>query len=236
MDALAVGRVTRPQTVSVARSRLAPLVLWLAFVLAFAALSYGSRVSGGRPDANVLYRWTTFESFVVQYGLIALIVWGIAGLGNRRELFALRRPLSWRRAAGIGLTIFVTIGVLSAILDPLLHPGREQGLTPKHWEGSNAVQYVANAVAIAVVAPIVEELTFRGLGFSLLIRRLSLWPTILTIGIAFGLYHGLVQALPELAIFGCALAWLRSRTDSVFPGMLLHATFNSIALIAAVLA
>ena len=79
---------------SVRVHRLAPLVLWLAFVLAFAALSYGSRVSGGRPDANVLYRWTTFESFVVQYGLIALIVWGIAGLGNRRELFALRRPLS----------------------------------------------------------------------------------------------------------------------------------------------
>ena len=233
MDALAVGRVTRPQTVSVARSRLAPLVLWLAFVLAFAALSYGSRVSGGRPDANVLYRWTTFESFVVQYGLIALIVWGIAGLGNRRELFALRRPLSWRRAAGIGLTIFVTIGVLSAILDPLLHPGREQGLTPKHWEGSHAVQYVANAVAIAVVAPIVEELTFRGLGFSVL-RPYGEWTAIVLVGILFGAAHGLVQALPLLAALGSGLAYLRSRVDSVYPGMIVHGLFNAAALIVAV--
>ena len=208
-------------------------MLWLAFVLAFAALSYGSRVSGGRPDANVLYRWTTFESFVVQYGLIALIVWGIAGLGNRRELFALRRPLSWRRAARIGLTIFVTIGVLSAILDPLLHPGREQGLTPKHWEGSHAVQYVANAVAIAVVAPIVEELTFRGLGFSVL-RPYGEWTAIVLVGILFGAAHGLVQALPLLAALGSGLAYLRSRVDSVYPGMIVHGLFNAAALIVAV--
>jgi membrane protease YdiL (CAAX protease family) len=86
---------------------------------------------------------------------------------------------------------------------------------------------------IAAVAPFVEELLFRGLGYSLL-ERYGRWPAILTVGVAFGLYHGLVQALPELVIFGCALAWLRSKTRSVYPGMLLHATFNAIALVAAV--
>jgi membrane protease YdiL (CAAX protease family) len=88
-------------------------------------------------------------------------------------------------------------------------------------------------VVIAGVAPFAEELLFRGLGYSLL-ERFGVPSAILTIGISFALYHGLVQALPELAIFGCALAWLRSRTQSVFPGMILHATFNSISLLAAV--
>ena len=37
--------------------------------------------------------------------------------------------------------------------------------------------------------------------------------------------------MPELALFGCALAWLRSRTRSVFPGMLVHATFNAVGLL-----
>jgi uncharacterized protein len=227
MGALAVGRVTaRVQ-------RRTPLVLWLAFVTAFTALSYASRASSGRPDANVLYRWTTFESFLVQYGLIALIVWGIAGLGNRRELFALRRPLSWRRAARIGLAIVVAMILLSAILDPILHPGREQGLTPKHWEGSHAVQYIANAVAIAVVAPIVEELTFRGLGFSLL-RPYGEWTAIVLVGLLFGLAHGLVQALPLLVALGTGLAYLRSRVDSVYPGMIVHGLFNAAALALAV--
>ena len=36
-------------------------------------------------------------------------------------------------------------------------------------------------------------------------------------------------------LFGCALAWLRSETDSVFPGMAVHAVFNASALILVVL-
>jgi membrane protease YdiL (CAAX protease family) len=83
------------------------------------------------------------------------------------------------------------------------------------------------------MAPLTEELTFRGLGFSLL-ERYGTWLAIVVVGVTFGLAHGLVQALPELALFGCALAWLRARTGSVLPGMLLHAVFNALALIAAV--
>jgi membrane protease YdiL (CAAX protease family) len=56
----------------------------------------------------------------------------------------------------------------------------------------------------------------------------------LVIGITFGLWHGLVEALPVLIIFGIGLAYLRSRTNSIYPGMILHATFNSAALIIAV--
>jgi membrane protease YdiL (CAAX protease family) len=233
MGALAVGGVNTAGEPQVARERLAPLVLWLAFVAVFAALSYGARISGGRPDANVLYRWSTFESFLLQYGLIALIVWGIAGLGNRRELFALRRPLSWGRAAGIGVAIVVAMAVLSTILGPILHPGREQGLTPTHWEGSHAAPYIANAFAIGVVAPIVEELTFRGLGFSLL-RPYGEWLAIVLVGVLFGVAHGLVQALPLLVALGCGLAYLRSRVDSVYPGMIVHGFFNAAALTLAV--
>jgi membrane protease YdiL (CAAX protease family) len=50
----------------------------------------------------------------------------------------------------------------------------------------------------------------------------------------FGLWHGLVEALPVLIVFGFGLAYLRSRTNSIFPGMLLHALFNAAALIIAV--
>jgi membrane protease YdiL (CAAX protease family) len=37
-----------------------------------------------------------------------------------------------------------------------------------------------------------------------------------------------------IAAFGCVLAWIRSRTESVLPGMLLHSLFNLVALVAAV--
>jgi membrane protease YdiL (CAAX protease family) len=214
------------------RTRTA-LVLWLIFVLAFAALSYASRETGGKPDSNVLYRWSTFEGFIAQYAVIALIIWGIASFGRRRQLFAANRPLSWRRSARIGVGVVLVMAALTALLDPLLHPGEEQGLTPKHWESAHAAQYVANALAIAVVAPVVEELTFRGLGFSLL-RRYGEWLAIAAVGVLFGVAHGLVDGLPLLIALGSGLAFLRSRVDSVYPGMIVHGLFNSAALVLAV--
>jgi membrane protease YdiL (CAAX protease family) len=212
----------------------APLRLWSAFVLVFATLSYTLRFTSGKPPKDLLYKWSTAVGNLVQFAIIAAIVYGIAGAaGERRRVLALRRPTSWRTAVGIGLGIGVGMFVLTALLGPLLHPGREQGVTPDTWEPKHAAAYVANGIVVAVVAPIVEELTFRGLGYSLL-ARYGRWAAIIGTGLAFGLAHGLVQAFPFLAAFGIGLAYLRSRVDSVYPGMIVHGLFNGIALTVAV--
>jgi CAAX protease family protein len=210
-----------------------PLALWSSFIAAFAALSYSLRFTEGKPPKDLLYKWSTVAGNLFQFAIIAAIVYGIAGLGNRRELLALRRPTSWRLAIKIGFGIGIGMLALSYLLGPLLHPGREQGITPDTWEPNHAAAYVANGIVIAVVAPIVEELTFRGLGYSLLVRY-GRWTAIALVGIAFGLAHGLVEAFPFLAAFGAGLAYLRSRVDSVYPGMIVHGLFNAIALTVAV--
>jgi len=113
-------------------------------------------------------------------------------------------------------------------------PGKEQGLTPTHWEPAHAGAFAANVVLYALVAPVVEELTFRGVGQSLL-GFLGRRPAIVIVGVSFGLAHGLVEALLVLVPFGIALAWLRDRTKSVYPGMVVHGIFNGVALAVAVL-
>lgn len=226
MGALAVGLLT---------GRI-PLALWSAFILAFAGLSYGIRLSqAGTPDRDLLYKWATVGADLFQFLLILGIVYAIAGLGERRRLFALRRPTSWRLAAAIGVGVVVAVLVLEGTLGRVLHAGREQGLTPASWEPRHAAAYVANGIVIAVVAPFVEELTFRGLGYSLL-ARFGRWTAILLVGLLFALAHGLVEGLPFFFVLGAGLAYLRSRVDSVYPGMLVHGLFNLIALVAAVAA
>jgi membrane protease YdiL (CAAX protease family) len=210
-----------------------PLALWSTFVLVFASLSYGVRFTEGKPPRNLLYKWSTAEANLIQFGVILAIVYGIAGLGNRRQLLALRRPTSWATAARVGAGIAVAMIALTYLLEPVLHPGREQGVTPDTWQPKHAGAYIANAIVIAVVAPFVEELTFRGLGYSLLVPY-GRWTAIIVVGIAFGLAHGLVQAFPFLAAFGAGLAYLRSRVDSVYPGMIVHGLFNALALTVAV--
>jgi membrane protease YdiL (CAAX protease family) len=210
-----------------------PLTLWGGFVVAFATLSYTFRFTEGKPPKDLLYKWATVEGNLIQFAVIAAIVYGIAGLGNRRRLLALRAPTSWGRAVAIGIGIGIGMAVLTQVLGPVLKPGREQGVTPDTWQPDHAAAYVANGIVIAVVAPIVEELTFRGLGYSLLVR-FGRWTAIVLVGVAFALAHGLVEAFPFLAAFGAGLAYLRSRVDSVYPGMIVHGLFNAIALTVAV--
>jgi uncharacterized protein len=218
----------------------ARLACWIALVTVIAALNYAARFSGSSAATthsarNAVYSYATFASGLVVYLFWLGLVLAIAA--GRRDLLALRRPESLRRAAGLAFIAVVAIYAVEAVVSVLPlpeSPGKEQGLTPTHWEASHAGAFAANLVLFALVAPLVEELTFRGLGQSLL-RFLGRWPSIVLAGLSFGLAHGLVEALLVLVPFGIALAWVRDRTRSVYPGMVVHGLFNAIALIAAVL-
>jgi hypothetical protein len=209
------------------------LYAWLAFVAVFAALNYAARFSTSTTDRNVLYTWSAVVLGLVQMGIILGIVLLIARGRPPEEYLGLRRPSSWGVAAGSAVVVLVGVFVLSGILSPLLQPGQEQGLVPKTWQPSHAAAFAANFVVVALIAPVVEELTFRGLGYRLL-EPFGRWTAILLVGLTFGLAHGLVEALPILAAFGAGLAYIRMRTGSVYPCMVVHATFNSAVLIVAV--
>jgi membrane protease YdiL (CAAX protease family) len=209
------------------------LVAWATIIGILATLGYVGRFAGGPQPKEPLYRWDEFVGGLFQF-LVLLVFMLIVAIGvPKREAFALRRPRSWRRAAKIGVGVVVAILVVSFALNPLLHPGEEQDLAPHGWEPRHAAAFAANFFVVALLAPFVEELTFRGLGFTLL-ERFGRWPAIVLVGIAFGLAHGLVDALPPLVVFGMCLAYLRSRTASVYPGMILHASYNSLVLLFAV--
>jgi membrane protease YdiL (CAAX protease family) len=211
--------------------RPARLAGWLALVGVMIALGYLSRASSGKPSPQVLYQWSTAVGGLIQDGIILAIVLWLAR-GNS-DLLALRRPRSpWVAARLLGIAI-VGIYIFEITYSAVAHPGNEQGLTPSHWEPSHAAAYVVNGIVICTFIPFVEELTFRGLGYSLL-EPFGRSFAIVAIGVLFGLAHGLIVSLPVIAVLGSLLAWIRSRTDSVYPGMLLHSLFNLVALIAAV--
>jgi membrane protease YdiL (CAAX protease family) len=223
---------TRPDTSSADDAASSTrLVAWGILVALLVAVAYASRAASGKPDPQVLYHWSTAVGSLIQDGVILGLVVAIAG--SRRSLLALRRPSSIRQAAVLLGVAIVAIYIWEGVYSAFAHPGNEQGLTPSHWEPHHAAAYLANGLVICTFIPFVEELTFRGLGYSLL-ERFGQWPAIAIVGLVFGLAHGLVVSLPVIVAFGWVLAWIRSRTGSVVPGMILHGTFNLIALVAAV--
>jgi membrane protease YdiL (CAAX protease family) len=208
------------------------LAIWALFVGAFIASAYSQR--GSRGDSQAVFQYSTFENGLLFYAIWLAVVLLIAV--NRFDLLALRPPRSWFRAfrlAAVAAAVIVAADIVASLLPLPQSPGKEQGISPTHWEPAHAGAFAANMVLLAVVAPFVEELTFRGEGQSLL-RIFGRVPSILITGIAFGLAHGLIEGLLVLIPFGIALAWLRDRTESVFPGMLIHAAFNGLTLALAV--
>ena len=217
------------------------LTFWVVFVGLIAAGNYAARFAGGGGAGKGVgqqdvYSWSFFAGGTVIYALWLGVILVICV--DRFDLLALRRPRGWGQALALGVFVIVVIfawqyAVVSRLPLPE-SPAKEQGVTNVPWEPKHAGAFAANFILFALIAPFVEELTFRGSGQSLL-RFLGRWPSILIVGIAFGLAHGLVEALLVLVPFGIALAWLRDRTDTVLPGMLVHAFFNAAALMLIVL-
>lgn len=226
MDAVVLGRVT---TVSTGK-----LVGWGALVGMLAALSYAANLAGdGETDRDLLYQWSTAIGGLVQYAVVGGIVLLIAR-GLAPGVLGLVRPASWGRAAGAIVLALVAIWVVGAALDPFLEAGKEQGLVPEEWDSSRAVPFAANFVVVAGVAPLVEELTYRGLGVAAVRDTFGVAAAVVVTSLAFGLAHGLVVALPILTLFGVILAIVRLRTESLYPAIVLHALFNGVALVGAV--
>ena len=194
----------------------------------------GAYAGGGTvAPGDLLYRWSTVVGGAVQYGLILALVLLLAR-GLSPETLGLRAPPSWRAAAGWIAATIVAIWVIGAALNPFLEAGEEQGLVPDEWDSDRAWAFAANFVVVAVAAPIVEELTYRGLGFAAVRQFFGAGAAVVVTALAFGLAHGLVIALPVLTIFGLILGWLRLRTRSLYPPIILHAIFNGAALAASV--
>jgi len=201
---------------------------------AIAALSYGARLSGGGEDGvapDLLFRWSTAIFTYAFDGLMLLLLLLIARGLSAREAFALRRPISWPsawRIAGAALVAIYAASFLSEIV--IGHGAREQAV-PQFWDPTRIDAFIANAIAIAVFVPIVEEAACRGLGFRLL-EAYGQPVAIVGTAIAFALAHGAVTDLPWVLVTGLGLGYLRSRSRSLYPCVGLHAFVNGVAVLA----
>lgn len=91
---------------------------------------------------------------------------------------------------------------------------------------------VLGAISIAIMAPLVEELLFRGaIEGHLLKQGKSPVAAILISSLIFGIVHINPAQMPFAFAIGAVFGWLYYRTGSVVPGIIGHFINNSIATI-----
>lgn len=96
--------------------------------------------------------------------------------------------------------------------------------------GTGRIVFIMVFVAGAIVAPVAEEVFFRGFLFAGL-RQFGLPIAYAVSAGVFALIHFTPAAFPALFGLGVVLAWLYNRTASVWPPILLHTFVNSLTLI-----
>ena len=83
---------------------------------------------------------------------------------------------------------------------------------------------------VAIIAPVAEELFFRGMLYPLLRQRWGVVLAVVMSALIFGLVHLIPVLIPGLVFVGLLLGWVRQRSNSVVPGMIIHALQNGIVI------
>jgi len=86
--------------------------------------------------------------------------------------------------------------------------------------------YVTLAMAV-FIAPICEEVFFRSFTFMGLRRGMPLALCVIVSALLFAVAHADLPSFPVLFVIGLALAIIRWRTRSIWPGLLLHTLNNA---------
>ena len=126
---------------------------------------------------------------------------------------------------GTALLYVPVIRWTSVTSQELEKPARE--LTDRAHGGGVLLLFIV----VAVLAPIVEEIFFRGLVLRSLERRMSTNWAIVASAALFGAAHLEPLQFPALFVFGLVAAILATRTGRLGPGIWAHVAFNAVAVL-----
>lgn len=142
---------------------------------------------------------------------------------------AVRMGLVWGVVAWLGASLAsaVVVTLLEALGIDVSPQAAEQAL--------GLVEPWVAVVAIVILAPIAEEVFFRGVVFNAFLRERG--PRLAYLGSAalFAVIHLSIVALLPIFLLGLALAWVYDRTGSLLAPIVMHAVVNGISVAIALL-
>jgi len=234
-----VTSLERPKTSFLPNSTWTLWDVLLAFLAGLAgSILAGSIVVGfgGDPFAPL--------SFSLVFGGQALasfaMIWSISKRKGTGSLlvdvgFVVHGRDWWGVPAGMGLQIAIALITAPLIIRLFPDGPPEQGVAEIAAQSDTVVEQLAVFAAVAVGAPLIEEVIFRGMLLAALARRLSRWPAILLSAAIFGSVHLLdpnaIAVVPGLFLVGVALAWAAMRTGNLSLPIALHSGINLLAAI-----
>lgn len=167
---------------------------------------------------------------------------GVATLIVLGAFFLLRRKNPLKESGFLatrGRFVFMAAG-----LAPILYLATTLilGLLPQQWlddymEASAALNDTGPLMILAavIIAPLVEELVFRGLILTRLHRGMPGWLAVLVTALVFGVCHGQLVWIAYAFVLGTIFGFMALRARSIWPSLTAHLIFNGIGQLSTVL-
>jgi len=103
-------------------------------------------------------------------------------------------------------------------------------IAPAAWPVRTVLFFIA-----IVVAPVFEEVVFRGILLPFAVRRIGFWPGMMGVALIFGGIHFHLPSFAPLFLFSVLLSLAYARTQSLLVPVGMHMVFNGVSILALLL-
>lgn len=132
----------------------------------------------------------------------------------------------------IGIVLFLSIGLLGNVLTKIIGTPPPQSFAIAVNGASSVWEFALLVVLGGIVAPIREEMLFRGLIYPPLRQGFGRAKGMLLTGLFFATLHFDVVRFIPLFLGGMVLTWLYERSSSIWPTVVAHGTWNILMAVA----
>lgn len=188
--------------------------------------------------------WLAAQGFLLHGGMILLFFRWLRSCPSSEELPMNRARLGFFDSMGRALfylLAFIPVFVLGSLLwESLLELGVEFGMSIElsHQYLVEQIQQIDDplglfciGVVAVLVAPVAEELVFRGCVYRYLSGRIGVMSAIAMTGMFFGFVHGNLAGFLPLTLFGAALCAAYELSGSLKVPIMMHGLFNLNSLV-----
>ena len=184
-------------------------------------------------NSNLLTSVYQVIVYALCIALMLFVPWAIYKIRTTRDELGLRGLPTWTDIL-LAPIMFIATMVLAAALTALM-----MAILPQvNWEQAQNVGYNKlyqplefglAFICLVVLAPVCEEIIFRGWLYGKLRFRMSALPAILITSLLFGLVHGQLNVGVTVFAMSVGMCVSRELTGTIWSGIILHMVKNGIA-------
>ena len=177
------------------------------------------------------------ENIALSFGFTV----AISILGTAIVWLALNRKDVWRRLGFVrtklddiglavpGYVVYFVLALMANLAFAAAFPELADQEQETGFGSATGQELVLAFISLVLIAPLYEELLFRGFVFRGIAKATSFWPAAVATSALFGIAHGQINVAIDTFLVGMVASWLVWRTKSIYPAILLHVIKNFVA-------